>query len=108
MLRYACPALEARLCVVPPTDRLRSSNAWTEFQAWPSFMRPLTDADRTIKKIRFLKRRRSGMPNKLRWKWIVIGVVLLSCVLGVTELPKSKEELLANWGKNIRLGLDLK
>jgi preprotein translocase subunit SecD len=48
------------------------------------------------------------MPKTLRWKWILIGVVLLTCVIGVIGLPKSGKELFANWEKNIRLGLDLK
>jgi len=48
------------------------------------------------------------MPNKLRWKLIVIACVFLGCLAGIIQLPRSKEELLANWRKNIRLGLDLK
>lgn len=48
------------------------------------------------------------MPSHLRWKWIVVLAVVLGCVFGIVGLPKSKEELLANWNKNVRLGLDLK
>ncbi len=48
------------------------------------------------------------MPKNLRWKWIVINAVVLGCVLGITGVPKSKQELLANWEQRIRLGLDLK
>jgi preprotein translocase subunit SecD len=48
------------------------------------------------------------VPKSLRRKWIAIAVVVLGCVFGVIELPKSTEELVANWNKNIRLGLDLK
>ena len=48
------------------------------------------------------------MPKNLRWKWIFIFAVVLSCVFGIIGLPKSKEELIANWNRNIRLGLDLK
>jgi protein-export membrane protein SecD/preprotein translocase SecF subunit len=48
------------------------------------------------------------MPAKLLWKWIVIVGVLLACIAGVTGLPTSKEALLENWKKNIRLGLDLR
>jgi preprotein translocase subunit SecD len=48
------------------------------------------------------------MPPSLKWKWIVIATVVLTCVFGVVDLPKSKQELIANWNRNIRLGLDLK
>ena len=48
------------------------------------------------------------MPKNLRWKWIFILAVVLSCVFGIIGLPKSKDELIANWNRNIRLGLDLK
>ena len=48
------------------------------------------------------------MPRNLRWKWIVITVLVLGCVLGIIGLPKSGAELTANLRKNIRLGLDLK
>jgi protein-export membrane protein SecD/preprotein translocase SecF subunit len=44
----------------------------------------------------------------MRWKWTVILVVLLGCVFGIIGFPRSKTELLANWGRNIRLGLDLR
>ena len=36
------------------------------------------------------------MPKNLRWKWIVINAVVLGCVLGITGVPKSKQELMAN------------
>ncbi|MBZ5636633.1 MAG: protein translocase subunit SecD [Acidobacteriia bacterium] len=48
------------------------------------------------------------MSKNLRWKWIFIVAVVLSCVFGVIGLPKSTKELTENWTKNIRLGLDLK
>jgi len=48
------------------------------------------------------------MPKNLRWKWIVIVCVLLGCLAGIVGLPTSGEALLANWKKNVRLGLDLK
>jgi len=48
------------------------------------------------------------VPRNLRWKWIVITIVVLGCVLGIVGLPKSGAELTANLRKNIRLGLDLK
>jgi len=47
------------------------------------------------------------MPSNLRWKLIVIAAVILSCVFGIVQLPKSTAELAANWNRNIRLGLDL-
>src|ERR1700743_675505 len=37
---------------------------------------------------------------------IIIAVVLV-CLYGVIGIPKSKDELVANWKKNIHLGLDL-
>jgi protein-export membrane protein SecD/preprotein translocase SecF subunit len=48
------------------------------------------------------------MPGKLRWKWIVIALVLLGSLAGVFQLPKSRREMVANLKNNIRLGLDLK
>jgi preprotein translocase subunit SecD len=44
----------------------------------------------------------------LRWKWLLITLVVVACVVGVTGLPTSTEELSANWNRNVRLGLDLK
>ena len=43
-----------------------------------------------------------------KWKAIVIVATVLVCLYGIIGLPKSKEELAANWGHNIRLGLDLR
>jgi preprotein translocase subunit SecD len=48
------------------------------------------------------------MQKNLRWKLIVILATILISVYGIIGLPKSKEELAANWHQNIRLGLDLK
>ncbi len=48
------------------------------------------------------------MSRGLRWKWSLIFVVLVACVLGITGIPKTSEDLLTGWKKNIRLGLDLK
>ncbi len=39
---------------------------------------------------------------------MLIVLVTAACIAGVTGFPKSKQELLANWQRNIRLGLDLK
>lgn len=43
-----------------------------------------------------------------KWKAIVIIATVLICLYGIIGLPKSKEELSANWSHNIRLGLDLR
>lgn len=48
------------------------------------------------------------MPRSLRWKWIVVAAIVLASVFGVIQLPKSKDELVANFNRNIRLGLDLR
>jgi preprotein translocase subunit SecD len=44
----------------------------------------------------------------LRFKFFLILAVILVCVYGVIGLPRNKDELVANWHKNIRLGLDLR
>lgn len=38
---------------------------------------------------------------------LIVGTTLL-CLYGIIGLPKSKDELAANWSQNIKLGLDLK
>ena len=48
------------------------------------------------------------MTKNLKIKAVVILAVLLACVYGLIGIPKSKAELIANWKKNIRLGLDLR
>src|SRR6185503_20227094 len=48
------------------------------------------------------------MPKNLRWKWIVIFVVVLGSIIGLTGFPTSTRDLKANLDRNIRLGLDLK
>lgn len=48
------------------------------------------------------------MQKNLRYKTIVIVAVIAACFYGIFGLPKSKEDLAANWKKNIRLGLDLR
>ncbi len=48
------------------------------------------------------------MNTNLKWKWIFILAVLLICLYGIIGIPKSKDELIANWKKNIHLGLDLR
>jgi preprotein translocase subunit SecD len=46
--------------------------------------------------------------KSLKWKAALIVAITLGCLYGVIGLPKSKDELAANWNKNIRLGLDLR
>lgn len=48
------------------------------------------------------------MQKSLRTRAAVIVATILVCIYGIIGLPKSKDELVANWKKNIRLGLDLK
>ncbi|MFN7938838.1 MAG: protein translocase subunit SecD [Bryobacteraceae bacterium] len=47
------------------------------------------------------------MSKSLLYKFILIAVVIIGCITGVVGLPKSKDEFIANWKRNIRLGLDL-
>jgi preprotein translocase subunit SecD len=48
------------------------------------------------------------MPKNLLWKWIAIVCVMAASLAAVSGLPTSKNELIANLQKNIRLGLDLR
>ncbi|MBV9937683.1 MAG: hypothetical protein JO150_04195, partial [Acidobacteriaceae bacterium] len=48
------------------------------------------------------------MRRNLRSKFLFILAVILVCIYGIIGLPRSKDELVANWHKNIRLGLDLR
>jgi preprotein translocase subunit SecD len=48
------------------------------------------------------------MNKSLKIKAVVILAVLLACVYLLIGIPKSKDELIANWNKNIHLGLDLR
>jgi preprotein translocase subunit SecD len=47
------------------------------------------------------------MTSNIKIKIAVIAAVILVCLYGVIGIPKSKDELIANWKKNIHLGLDL-
>jgi len=47
------------------------------------------------------------MKRNLKIKAGIIVAVILACIYGIIGLPKSKDELAANWKKNIHLGLDL-
>src|SRR5438045_1127451 len=48
------------------------------------------------------------MDKSLRLKAVFIVAVILICIYGIIGIPKSKEELAANWNNNIKLGLDLR
>jgi preprotein translocase subunit SecD len=48
------------------------------------------------------------MKRNLRYKFFFIVAVVLVCIYGIIGIPKSKAELIANWQKNIHLGLDLR
>jgi preprotein translocase subunit SecD len=48
------------------------------------------------------------MQRNLRFKFIFILVVILVCIYGIIGLPRSKDQLIANWHNNIHLGLDLR
>jgi preprotein translocase subunit SecD len=47
------------------------------------------------------------MNRNVKIKAAVIVAVILVCLYGIIGIPKSKDELVANWHKNIHLGLDL-
>ncbi len=48
------------------------------------------------------------MKTNLRYKFLFILGVVLICIYGIIGLPKSKDELIANWHERIHLGLDLR
>ncbi len=47
------------------------------------------------------------MTSSIKIRIGIIIAVILVCLYGVIGIPKSKDELIANWKKNIHLGLDL-
>jgi preprotein translocase subunit SecD len=47
------------------------------------------------------------MNRNVKIKTAIIAAVILVCLYGIIGIPKSKDELIANWNKNIHLGLDL-
>ena len=47
------------------------------------------------------------MNRNVKIKAAIIVAVILVCLYGIIGIPKSKDELVANWHKNIHLGLDL-
>ncbi len=48
------------------------------------------------------------MKRNLRIKFFFIVAVILVCIYGIIGIPTSKAQLIANWHKNINLGLDLR
>ncbi|HTS74563.1 MAG TPA: protein translocase subunit SecD [Bryobacteraceae bacterium] len=48
------------------------------------------------------------MNNNLKFRALAIVAVILVCIYGIIGFPTSKQDLLDNLKKNIRLGLDLK
>ncbi len=48
------------------------------------------------------------MQKNLNIKIAFIVAILLICVYGIIGLPTSKQQLIANWKQNIKLGLDLR
>ncbi len=48
------------------------------------------------------------MKRNLQVKFLIILAVMLVCLYGIIGIPKNKAELVDNWHKNIRLGLDLR
>jgi preprotein translocase subunit SecD len=48
------------------------------------------------------------MTQNLKYKVLFIAAVILICIYGIIGIPKSKAELVDNFHKNIRLGLDLR
>jgi len=48
------------------------------------------------------------MPRTILYKAIFILIVVVACVYGIIEIPRSKAGLMANLEKRIRLGLDLR
>src|SRR5277367_5223958 len=47
------------------------------------------------------------MTSNTKIRFGIIAAIILVCLYGVIGIPKSKDELVANWKKNIHLGLDL-
>jgi preprotein translocase subunit SecD len=48
------------------------------------------------------------MDKSLRIKAVFIVAVILACIYGIIGIPTSKAELVDNWNRNIKLGLDLR
>jgi preprotein translocase subunit SecD len=48
------------------------------------------------------------MTRSLQFKWLFIVAVILICIYGIIGIPKSTADVVNNFKKNIRLGLDLR
>src|SRR5512138_64369 len=48
------------------------------------------------------------MTRSLMYKWLFIAAVILMCLYGIFDIPKSGADFANNFKKNIRLGLDLR
>ena len=48
------------------------------------------------------------MQRNLKFKIGFIAVIVVLCIYGIIGVPKSIDELVANWKHNIHLGLDLR
>src|ERR1700683_3609932 len=48
------------------------------------------------------------MSSQIKWKFILILIVILICLFGIIGFPKSLAQLQQNLSDNIHLGLDLK
>ncbi len=48
------------------------------------------------------------MKRHLRFKFTFILAIIVICIYGIIGLPRSKDQLVENWHKNIHLGLDLR
>jgi preprotein translocase subunit SecD len=48
------------------------------------------------------------MKRSLLTRTIFVAVAAILCVYAVIGVPRSREELIANWQSNIRLGTDLR
>ena len=48
------------------------------------------------------------MTRSLQFKWLFIVAVILICIYGIIGIPRSTADVVNNFRKNIRLGLDLR
>src|SRR6266496_3922598 len=48
------------------------------------------------------------MKKNLTARSVIIVVTILICIFGIIDIPKSGADLVNNFNRNIRLGLDLK
>src|ERR1700734_2844810 len=48
------------------------------------------------------------MKHNLLTRTVFVAAVAIACIYGVIGVPRSVEEVMANWQRNIRLGTDLR